>query len=147
MKGSVELRLSTDDDGFMSQECPACERRFKVVFGEGSGKSIGFCPYCGHEGQDCWWTPEQADYIGDVVAAEVVGPEFEQMAREFNSGSSSGFIRMTVEVERQSMPRQPDEPNEPMPVLLFSCCNERIKHNGSLDELHCIICGRKTAVV
>ena len=59
----VRVSLNTDDDGFLSQRCPSCERRFKVKFGEGSDRPISFCPYCGHNEEGCWWTQEQADYL------------------------------------------------------------------------------------
>src|SRR5262245_48215247 len=126
MDKSVSLTLSTDEDGFVSQECPSCERRFKVVFGAGSEKPISFCPYCSHEGTGCWWTSEQAEYISAVAAAEIIGPELESMARDINSrGSASSFVRMTMTIEHPETPIKPEEPNDPMPTAEFSCCNER----------------------
>ena len=79
---SISVPFSTDEDGYISQECPKCEKRFKVKYGEGSDKPISFCPYCKHEGQNCWWTKEQVDYFGAVVMKESVEPEFKKMAKE-----------------------------------------------------------------
>jgi hypothetical protein len=58
----LEVNFPTDLDGFLSQECPSCNQPFKVLFGQGSSEPISFCPYCGFEGQDCWWTQEQVDH-------------------------------------------------------------------------------------
>lgn len=141
MENQIEVSLATDNDGFISQECPACERRFKIVPGEGSDKPVSFCPYCLHNGHNCWWTPEQAEYISSVVGAQVVGPELDRMASDFNRGSGRGFIRMSMKVTKPRVPQRPDEPHDAWPVMTFDCCNERIKHNGAEVRVACVICG------
>lgn len=142
MSDHVTVSLPTDDDGFLSQECPGCERRFKVNFNEGSDQPISFCPYCGHNATGCWWTPEQAEYLSAKAAEEVVGPELEKMARDFNRKSSGGLISMNMEVSRSPTPPSPEEPNDNLPVTTFECCGERIKHDGQKSMLRCVICGK-----
>jgi len=140
----VNIKLNTDDDGFLSQECPACERRFKVKFGEGSEAPIAFCPYCGHNQENCWWTQDQADYLAAVAGGEVLGPELEEMARDFNRQSpKGGFVSISMEVKRSPVPDPPDEPNDDWPTRTFDCCGETIKHDGQEESLHCIICGKE----
>lgn len=141
MKERVKVSLATDDDGFVSQECPACRRRFKTVFGEGSDKPISCCPYCSHRGRNCWWTPEQAKYLSGVVAQQVISPKLDKAARDFNRGSSRGIWRMSVKVNRPSLPQRPVEPNLDWSILHFACCNERIKHDGKESQIKCVICG------
>lgn len=142
MTDSVELKLRTDSEGFLSQECPSCETRFKVKLGEGSDQPIAFCPYCGHNGHDCWWTPEQAEYISATVGEEMVGPMLDEAARDFNRRARSprGPISMSMEVSHGKPPRQPPEPEENWPRTKFECCNETIRHQER-ETLHCIICG------
>lgn len=144
MDDSISLQL--DDDGFLSQECPQCERRFKVkatqTREEGTGP-IAYCPYCGHHGTGCWWTPEQAEYLGEVV----IGPlreELERVARDFTRKNQLCF-----DVKRNTQgadPRRPTEPNEPMPLIVFYCHDEPVKHDGNSIELRCIICGSPQVV-
>ena len=139
---TMTISLETDTDGFISQECPSCLKLFKVKFGEGSSQPVGHCPYCGHEGRSCWWTREQADYIGGVASKEIVGPMLNDMARKINGGHrASGMIRMTARVGHASQPVRPNEPDTPMATMTFACCKERIKHDGQSAKLHCIICG------
>ena len=142
MSNHLSVCLYTDNDGFLSQECPGCERRFKVNFSEGSDKPISFCPFCGHNDTGCWWTPEQAEYFSTKAAEEVVGPELEKMARDFNHKSSGGLISMNMEVSHSPTPPAPDEPDDDWPVVTFECCGERIKYDGQNEELRCIICGK-----
>lgn len=142
-KIELNIRFNTDDDGFLSQECPACQKRFKTKFGEGSDLPISFCPYCGHQGQGCWWTKGQADYIADIASKSVVEPELERMARDFNRNTGSGSpISMSMEVKGSPQPTPPHEPEEDWPIVLFDCCGEKTKHDGSHPPIHCIICGK-----
>lgn len=142
MSENVSVSLQTDDDGFLSQECPSCKRRFKAKFSEGSDQPISFCPYCGHNDTGCWWTPEQAEYLSAIAAEEIVGPELKKMAREFNRKSSGGLISMNMKVSHSPTPRAPVEPDVNWPMVSFECCGERIKHDGQNSELRCIICGK-----
>jgi len=144
MGNSVTVSFNTDSDGFLSQECPSCERRFKAKLGEGSDQPISFCPYCGHSGRDCWWTPEQVEYLSTKVSNEVIGPQLDAMARDFNRKTAGGFVSMSMEVSKTPIPLQPYEPNDDWPKAKFECCNEVIKHDGKVHRLHCIICGSDT---
>jgi hypothetical protein len=138
---TVSVSLPTDEDGFLSQECPTCRRRFKARFGEGSSQPISFCPYCGHHGTGCWWTEAQAEYLTAVASEKVIAPKLQEMARQFNQQSGGGLLRVRMDVKGTSVPPQPHESNDSMPLATFPCCRERIKHDGMSPELRCVICG------
>lgn len=142
----MQISIPTDADGFLSQECPACSRRFRVRFGEGSVQPIAYCPYCGHQGMNCWWTEEQAEYMAAVASGEVVAPELRKMARRFNQQAGGGLFKMKMTVKTSPPPSAPVEPVEVLPVAQFACCNERIKHDGRESTLHCVICGERSPV-
>jgi len=140
---NLTVSLSTDADGFVSQECPVCRRRFKVVFGEGSDRPIGHCSYCGHTGRDCWWTRQQAAYLRGVVGERVVDPMLDDFARSINRMNRAGsLVQMKASVKRNPRSRRPVEPSDSMAVVTFRCCGERIKHDGSTRQLYCVICGK-----
>lgn len=139
---TMTVSLDTDADGFLSQECPSCMKQFKVKFGEGSNLPIGFCPYCGHAGKGCWWTQAQADYLSAMAGDKFVRPMLDKFARDINRNSrSGGLLSMKASVSHGPQPIRPNEPNDEMPILTFACCNERMKHDGTVAKLHCIICG------
>lgn len=139
---TISVSLATDSEGFLSQECPHCSRRFKVRFEQGTGKALGHCPYCGHAGKDCWWTTEQAEYLTGVMSQKVVEPMLDKFARDLRGlNSQSSLIKVTAKVTNRAAPRTPTESEAPMPTLTFSCCNETIKHDGTTNPLHCVICG------
>lgn len=141
---NLMFSLNTDEDGYISQECPACERRFKIKPGTGSDKPISFCSYCGYEGRDCWWTKEQVDYLGKAVLQKTIEPEFEKMAKEINRSSKKGdFISMRMDFKSSPRAVPPEELSEDWPKMLFECCGEKIKHDQSQKALFCIICGKE----
>lgn len=138
---TMSVSVKTDADGFISQQCPSCDRRFKVKFGEGSSNPVSFCPYCGHADSG-WWTEEQRAYCTSVVNEEVVRPMLDDFRRSINRMNRPGsLVQMSANVKHDQPAPEPVESNEPMPLAQFTCCGERIKHDGSMSQLYCIICG------
>lgn len=142
MDKTLEFSLEADSDGFLSQECPSCGKRFKVRFGEGSDQPIHFCAFCGHEGEGCWWTQEQANYLSGLAASQVLGPQLEKMANDFNRkvGTGRDLLKVSMKVSRPSTPERPHEPEDDWRKTRFQCCNEVIKHPPGA-RVRCIICG------
>ena len=135
----MEVSFSTDADGFLSQECPSCEQRFKVIFGEGSEEPISYCPYCGYNGQNCWYTQEQVDYMQTVAANTALAPEFKKLERQMKRASKE-FLKIEMKTDLPKPPPPPMETDAPFDILHFPCCNETIK--ATRHERHyCIICG------
>lgn len=135
----MEVSFPTDSDGFLSQECPSCARRFKVKFGEGSGEPISHCPYCGHGGRQCWYTPEQVEYMKAVATSAIVGPELERFGRDL-SRSSGGLLKIETKVDVPVPGPPPMEADEPFDIIHFPCCNETVKVTRQ-SSLFCLICG------
>ena len=115
------VQLTPDKEGYTTQECKDCNRKFKVAFGKGSSnKHVTYCPYCGW-GDGQFWTCEQMTYL-DCMAMN--------------------------KIKKPNAPCQ--EPDENLPTLpknkvTTKCKNtseshsEPIKHNGTLPK-YCIIC-------
>jgi len=138
----VKVRIPTDADGFTSQECPACRRRFKVVFSAQGGHPLAYCPYCGHHGHQCWWTSDQVKYFQGVVAERVVAPAMEKLARDLRRLNRPGsLVEFDLRVDRPRAPWVPREPATSMQLAVFPCCGERVKHDGRSERLHCPVCG------
>jgi len=92
----IQASLRGDEDGFLSRECPTCLGRFKTPIKDGaiSGR---FCPYCGHEGEGCWWTPEQLDYMRALTLG-AIQPEIDAA---FEGFEKSGGL-MSISIQRSS---------------------------------------------
>jgi NAD-dependent SIR2 family protein deacetylase len=126
---NIALTLPADEDGFLSRECPTCLGRFKGAIVDGS-LDVHYCPYCGHNGDDCWWTPEQLAYARAIAMQEVL-PEIDHMMDEI-AQSSGGLIKVTAERSTPDGPVVPDESGGPDELHTFACCGAQAKLESGL---------------
>tara|TARA_R110002072_G_scaffold280331_1_gene442635 strand:+ start:401 stop:823 length:423 start_codon:yes stop_codon:yes gene_type:complete len=131
------FKLNLDDDGFVTQECPSCNKQFKVEYGKGADGPIQFCPYCDHTGEDCWWTTEQAKYIESTVIS-AMDSEVNSMFKDAFKDSKS--IKFTPGSSSGRPAAMPQEINNDWPIVEFKS-TERIKHDGSQERLRCPVTG------
>ena len=136
---TIDLNFPTDSDGFLSHECPSCEQRFKVMFGQGSDLPISYCPYCGYSNQDCWFTQKQISYAQAVAMDVVVTPKLKNLERDLEK-VSGGFINVSLKSDIPKPPPPPMETDDPFDILYFPCCQEILKLNRQQNHF-CIICG------
>ena len=136
----MQVQIPTDADGFISQECPACNGRFMIQPGAGSPEPISHCPLCGHQGRDCWWTPEQLDYLKGVATSQLIGPELAKLNRH-----AGGLFK--INVSSIPAPSPPEEPEGDFMKVAFGCCGETIKCDPNRELLYCPICGQEKEFV
>lgn len=143
---NLNITFNLDNDGFLSQECPTCLKRFKAKFGSGSKETLSYCPYCGHHGSNCWWTQEQVKYIEDFSMAQVLVPELKKfgrdMERTLNRPGSAVSFKANHHLHAATPTAPPENPDN-WPMHTFVCCGETIKHAPKPDRLHCVICGKR----
>lgn len=133
------MNFPTDTDGFLSQECPSCEQQFKVIFGQGSEEPISYCPYCGYNGEDCWYTQPQLEHIQSVVFSTVLAPELKKLDRQVK-GMSKGFLKIDMKSNLPTPSVVPIDTDDLFEIFHFPCCGETVKAARG-DNLFCIICG------
>lgn len=136
---TVEIRLNTDSEGFISQECPACAHRFKVKLGSGAPRPVTYCPYCRHENEGRWWTKPQASYIES--AAGLNDQALERMLLDVLKGSKEVSLKKLPGSE----PVAPSEPEEAWAVVEFPS-KELVRHDGSKSKLYCPVTGQEMAL-
>jgi hypothetical protein len=147
MEQRIQVSFSTDGEGFISQRCPSCNRKFKIRINEEGDDSLTHCPYCGCESEEGWLTEEQEAYALGVFAQQAVDPMLEEFTRELNRmNHPGGLISVSGHYEKTNPPPKPVESDEPMPLIIFACCGEQVKHDGSLSQLFCIACGKMVDV-
>ena len=138
MEENVSVSFPTDSGGFISQQCPTCERRFKIRVDD-NGHEVSHCPYCGSGTENGWLTEEQQAYAMGVVAEQAIDPIMEEFSRSLNR--PGGLIKVSGSYDKSPRPPVPVESEEPMPVFTPSCCKEPVKHDGESSALFCVICG------
>lgn len=135
----MEISFPTDTDGFLSQECPSCNQRFKVIFGQGSEEPISFCPYCGYNDQGCWHTQDQVDHIQAMAVDVVLAPELRKIEQRLK-GIPKGPLRLDMKSNLPKPSAAPLETDDPFDILHFPCCKETVKVDRQQKHF-CIICG------
>lgn len=144
MEQKVQVSFSADSQGFISQECPSCERRFKVQVNNGSDHAVSHCPYCGSGSDNGWLTKEQRAYALGVVSDEVVSPMLDDFTRKLNRmNRPGGLVSFKGSYKRSATPAKPAELEDSLPLFTFPCCGEPVRYEGSAAELFCIVCGKK----
>ncbi len=148
------MSLPLDADGFLRRECPNCEREFKWRSTLPSENDAGetqeapeayYCPYC-HEpaDRDGWWTKEQMEYIQELAAAEMLGPELRRFKNDMERTDrrSRGLIRFDVSLPPLSRPEPLAEPDDMVRIDLPCHPEEPLKVDESWDqEVACLVCG------
>ncbi|MFT3683610.1 MAG: hypothetical protein QM783_01580 [Phycisphaerales bacterium] len=130
---SIDVEMPVDGDGYLSQACPKCEQRFKVVPDDLSGATVSFCPYCAHRGKK-WFTSEQNAHIQALVRNHA------QQKDNFTTIAPDGVIAESKINLPVPVPPLPQEPDEPSRRVRFACCRLTIKCEAT-NALYCVICG------
>lgn len=136
MKKSIKFNL--DSEGFISRECPSCERQFKIKYGEGADGPLNYCPYCEHEGLDCWWTQAQVEYLEvekSLIAHELIDGAF----KDFNKPGSGFTFKPS---SRPASTEPPPELDNGWEIVIFDS-GEQLKHDGASSELRCPVTGSR----
>lgn len=128
----MEISFATDSSGFLSQECPSCHQYFKMMPGQGSSEPVSFCPYCGYEGRQCWFTPEQIEHIHSVTISRLAAHSLKDFGGAKSSIPDPAISPVDIEDEMENK--------------RFPCCDETVKITR-VDTAFCIICGAQYSMV
>jgi hypothetical protein len=143
VEDQIRVSLSADSDGFVTQQCPSCTRRFKIRVNDDGTSSPQYCPYCGSGSEKGWLTEEQIAYVLGMGAEQVVDPLLEEFARELEaSNDPGGLITRSARYEKSVPPPMPVESNVPMHIFTSPCCGAPVKHDETVSPLHCAACGK-----
>jgi hypothetical protein len=140
---TVQFSFPTDSDGFISQKCPTCRRRFKVRVSARGRYSLHYCPYCGLESDKGWLTEEQQEYVCAAGTEHVMEPLLDALARALEPiGGAGNFAALGVNCDKPIVPPKPVEADRPMALFRSDCCREPVKHDPAVSPQYCVVCGK-----
>jgi hypothetical protein len=142
MEHVVEIRIPCDKDGFLSRECLSCRKRFKIKLRRDGTDALAHCPYCRfrpEEGWQAWLTEEQESYVDAIVKGHATDL-LDRLVRDTLNGIE-GFQVVAAPARAWHAPPEPVESEQPMSVFMSRCCRHPVKHDDSVESLHCIACG------
>lgn len=137
----MELSFKSDEDGFISRECRACERVFKICLSASKGAAFRYCPYCGVEGRN-WSTSRQKNFA-KKAGRDRFQSELTAVLQRALRGSILQLKPKSPVVKRSIERTARLEDNSNWPELSFPS-GFRIKHDGTQMEFFCPVTGVRT---
>jgi len=145
---TFSINIPSDDDGFVSRECPHCDDRFKMTTVDIESEELLdlFCPYCGLPSSVSETHPsevlEQAHILAENYAASIINDAFKDLERTFSGSKHLKFKR------GQPLPIKDDKvlfEKEEMAAIELTCCTKVVKVNdlSAATGIYCPFCGVK----
>lgn len=141
IKIPMNLSVPTDDDGFITFQCPSCSSRFGLNGEEFKDKDCPhlFCPSCGieHASGDFLETIDEIKKQIEVATINAFTKELERSFKNNKNISVKAGKPLKVEVENTST-----ETGE-LEIADVACCQSIIKVESLVKELgiYCPFCG------
>lgn len=143
----IEFMIETDDDGYISFECPFCDSIFnlnaKEIQCDDNVINELYCPYCGLvDNPDKFYTKEVIEQIQNIMINrmyEEINKSFGKMAKNIKSKN----VKMTYKPLKNKKINElkTKESND----VIFECqnCNNHVKVNYCIGEskIYCSYCG------
>ena len=142
MRGSIEIPIPTDQDGFVLLKCSLCGELFKLIPSELENEDVIhiWCPVCGLVIENCL-TDDVINLALKIGENELVDRVFDEMERMFKGSSSISF-----EVGCKPS-RQVEDPIktsiDALEIQNYKCCNRKAKINPLVKTCgsYCPYCG------
>lgn len=145
---TIHISIPTDEDGFVSFECPHCEQRFKLRANEFEESDIInlFCPICGlaHELNHFYSKDfiEMTMNLAKQEAMEMIHDMFKGLERKSRGNK---FVKFKAGSKTKVDIKEIYENLDELIEFEMECCNKHIKVT-ELDKLigvYCSYCGVK----
>lgn len=143
---SLSISVPADNDGFVSFNCPHCEKRFKLLVADYESDDVInlFCPACGLPDQASEFISKEAKEAAIALAKNLLMGKVDEMFKGLEKsfrGSSSIQMKRTG-----GLPMEPEkvltEEND-LERVHFACCKRDIKIHmiEKAGVIYCPYCG------
>jgi uncharacterized Zn-finger protein len=143
---TFKITVPSDNDGFVTLQCPFCEDRFKLTVADFEREDIIeiFCPYCGlrHEHNQFLTDEvlEQAQIIATNYAKSVINQSAKDLERSFTSNKHIKFKAgkpLKMDAEKTLFEK------EELETYTLNCCQITVKTRPlhQVIGVYCPCCG------
>lgn len=147
MSEIIEFSVPSDNDGYVSFQCPHCNELFKLSTSEVQEDDviILYCPKCGLSDEPSSFTSNDVIEHANVLVENL----FNEMINDFSKSLEKGFKNNKNFSFKSGKPLPIEHPNplyekdSDFEEFEMSCCNRHIKlkKSGSLGYIYCPYCG------
>ncbi|MGX5623675.1 TFIIB-type zinc ribbon-containing protein [Bacillus cereus] len=143
-KETIRFSIYSDEDGFVSLQCPFCKEKFKLTTQDIENEHILsiFCPHCGlTKGSNSFLTREQKEQ-----ALRLIQNTVNEMLNDFTKNlekSFSGNKHVTFKNSGKLKSQKTKVIIEPynMDEYTVPCCQKHIKAFSMDNNIYCPFCG------
>jgi len=140
----IPFSIPLDDDGFVTLQCPFCDKQFKALGDDFEDDSVYelFCPYCGLVTEPSDFLSDEAIEKGMRLAEnhmfELLNGFMNDMEKSFKNNS---FIKVKTGPKFKMNDSKTIIESDNMETYHLTCCERKIKASLIDDTLYCPYCG------
>jgi len=142
---SFKLSIPTDNEGYVTFECPFCNDKFKLEVTEVKRDDVInlYCPYCGLLEEVNTFFPkkviEQAKIIASNYVKEILNDYMGNLEKIFKNDKIISIKTQKINLENE---KELFEITDNFESIEFNCCNSKAKVNV-IEKLgtYCPYCG------
>lgn len=143
-----QITIPSDNDGFVTLQCPFCEDRFKLTVTDFEREDIIeiFCPYCGLRHQHSHFLRdeviEQAHTVANNYAKSMINEWAKKLERSFKGSKNVKFkAGKPLEMEAEKILFEQEE----LETVNLNCCQITVKTRflNKVIGIYCPCCGVK----
>ncbi|XWK91712.1 MAG: hypothetical protein U7127_30825 (plasmid) [Phormidium sp.] len=141
-----QITIPSDNDGFVTLQCPFCEDRFKLTVTDFEREDIIeiFCPYCGLRHQHSHFLRdeviEQAHTVANNYAKSMINEWVKKLERNFKGSKNVKFkADKPLKMEVQKILFEQEE----LETVNLNCCQITAKTRflNKVIGIYCPCCG------
>jgi len=142
---SLDFSIPSDNEGYVTLECPYCKNRFKLEVTEIEKDDVNnlYCPYCGLLNEVNKFLPEEVIEQATIIASNY----FKQLLNGYldnvkNTFKNSNIISVKTQNFNLEHEKELFEISDNFENIDFYCCNRKAKVNV-IEKLgtYCPYCG------
>lgn len=149
MTGSIKVSIPSDDDGFITFQCPFCSEHFKLDSEEVQNDSLIeiYCPLCGlKDEQSGFLTDDVREHMKQIMenmAKGMLNDWAKDLEKQFRGNKSVSF--KAGKPLKQVNPKNLYEREHDFDIIDLDCCNHKvkIKKQSVNSKVYCPYCGVK----
>lgn len=146
MDDTRQIGIPSDEEGYISFECPSCEDRFKLHADEydGDAASTIYCPLCGLNNSIGEFLTKDVPRVAEAHATEMALDAVEKMFGDLERKSRGNkFIKFRAGKRPPRRERPELREVTDLAIVQFACCDRsaKVPHSDALSGVYCPYCG------
>jgi uncharacterized Zn-finger protein len=143
---TFKITLPSDNDGFVTLQCPFCEDRFKLTVRDFEREDIIeiFCPYCGLRHERSHFFTDEVIEQAHIIAANYLKSQVNQWVKDLErSTKSNKYVKLKAGKPLKMDSEKILFEKEELETYTLTCCQITVKTRPihQVIGIYCPCCG------